>query len=199
MENPNRWFASKPTRRRRRRFPAKAARNRTEAAARTVEWTGPIFDEKNLTAEYRSAMLFVYPSVAETGEALPVAPLEAMANGCAPLVSNLLCFRDYIEDGVNGFVFDHRGENAQKTLAERLEAVLQLGADNFCKSAMPRARKLLNSQSSRWRSVIWMISQVCSGPGVLTPMQQKHVIPSAARDLTSNLRGNSWGSSLRSE
>ena len=76
-------------------------------------------------------MLFVYPSVAETGEALPVAPLEAMANGCAPLVSNLRCFRDYIEDGVNGFVFDHRGENAQKTLAERLEAVLQLGADKL--------------------------------------------------------------------
>jgi glycosyltransferase involved in cell wall biosynthesis len=96
-----------------------------------VEWTGPIFDEKNLSAEYRSAMLFVYPSIAETGEALPVAPLEAMAHGCAPLVSDLPCFRDYIEDGVTGFVFDHRGENPEKKLAERLEAVLQLGADTL--------------------------------------------------------------------
>ncbi len=93
----------------------------------SIEWTGPIFDEKSLAAEYRSAMLFVYPSIAETGEALPLAPLEAMAHGCSPLVSNLLCFRDYIDDGVTGFVFDHRGENREKKLAERLEAVLELG------------------------------------------------------------------------
>jgi glycosyltransferase involved in cell wall biosynthesis len=96
-----------------------------------IEWTGPIFDEKKLSAEYRSAMLFVYPSIAETGEALPVAPLEAMAQGCAPLVSNLLCFRDYIEDGVTGFIFDHRGENPEKKLADRLGAVLQLDASTL--------------------------------------------------------------------
>ena len=96
-----------------------------------IEWIGPIFDEKNLATEYRSAMLFVYPSIAETGEAMPVAPLEAMAHGCAPLVSNLLCFRDYIEDGVTGFVFDHRGENAEKRLAERLEAILELGDETL--------------------------------------------------------------------
>jgi glycosyltransferase involved in cell wall biosynthesis len=93
-----------------------------------IEWSGPIFDEKKLSTEYRSAMLFVYPSIAETGEALPLAPLEAMAHGCAPLVSNLLCFRDYIEDGVTGFVFDHRGENPEKKLADRLGALLQLDA-----------------------------------------------------------------------
>jgi glycosyltransferase involved in cell wall biosynthesis len=96
-----------------------------------IQWTGPIFDEKNLAAEYRSAMLFVYPSVAETGEAMPVAPLEAMAYGCPPLVSNLLCFRDYIEDGVTGFVFDHRGEDAEKKLADRLTAVLELDANTL--------------------------------------------------------------------
>ena len=93
-----------------------------------VEWAGPIFDEKKLSAEYRSAMLFVYPSIAETGEALPVAPLEAMAHGCVPLVSNLLCFRDYIEDGVTGFIFDHRGEHAPEKLAARLTAALRLDA-----------------------------------------------------------------------
>ena len=100
-----------------------------EVAGRTganIEWTGPIFDEKRLAAEYRSAMLFVYPSIAETGEALPVAPLEAMAHGCTPFVSNLRCFRDYIEDGVTGFIFDHRGGNPEKKLADRLGAVLQL-------------------------------------------------------------------------
>ena len=102
-------------------------RETAQQSEANIEWAGPIFDEKNLSKEYRSAMLFIYPSIAETGEALPVAPLEAMACGCAPLVSNLLCFRDYIEDGVNGFVFDHRGEKPERKLAERLEAVLELG------------------------------------------------------------------------
>ena len=96
-----------------------------------IEWPGPIFDEKELSAEYRSTMLFIYPSTAETGEALPLAPLEAMAHGCAALVSNLLCFRDYIEDGTTGFVFDHRVENVEKKFAERLEAILQLGANTL--------------------------------------------------------------------
>ena len=91
-----------------------------------VEWAGPIFDENKLSSEYRSAMLFVYPSIAESGEALPVAPLEAMAQGCTPFVSNLPCFRDYIEDGVTGFIFDQRGENPEKKLSDRLGAVLQL-------------------------------------------------------------------------
>ena len=98
-----------------------------------IEWLGPIFAEAELSAQYRAAMLFVYPSVAESGEALPVAPLEAMANGCIPLVSNLLCFRDYIEDSVTGFVFDHRGENADQRLAERLSDTLKLDADKFGK------------------------------------------------------------------
>jgi glycosyltransferase involved in cell wall biosynthesis len=92
----------------------------------TIEWTGPIFDEKRLSAEYRSAMLFVYPTVAEGGEALPLAPLEAMAHGCAPVVSDLPCFRDYIEDSVTGFVFDHRGSDAAEKLAARLLLALEL-------------------------------------------------------------------------
>jgi glycosyltransferase involved in cell wall biosynthesis len=52
-----------------------------------VEWCGKIFEPTALAAQYRSSSVFVYPSVAEAGEALPVAPLEAMAHGCAPLVS----------------------------------------------------------------------------------------------------------------
>ena len=71
-----------------------------------IEWHPAIFDDVELARHYQSAVVFVYPSLAEKGEAMPVAPLEAMANGCVPLVSNLDCFRDYIQDGVNGFVFD---------------------------------------------------------------------------------------------
>ena len=39
-----------------------------------VEWPGKIFDPADLAEEYRSSLVFVYPSVADTGEALPVAP-----------------------------------------------------------------------------------------------------------------------------
>jgi glycosyltransferase involved in cell wall biosynthesis len=97
-----------------------------------VEWRGPIFNETELSAQYRSAMIFVYPSIAETGEALPVAPLEAMANGCVPLVSSLDCFRDYIRDGVTGFVFDHRN-NAEQDLAMRLTQLLSLPHDELAR------------------------------------------------------------------
>ena len=96
-----------------------------------VEWAGKVFDPTELTAHYRAAQLFIYPSVAETGEALPVAPLEAMAHGCAPIVSELACFRDYITDGVNGFVFDHRAPEPAKALAARLAEVLQLSPANI--------------------------------------------------------------------
>ncbi|MDQ6656138.1 MAG: glycosyltransferase family 4 protein, partial [Verrucomicrobiota bacterium] len=88
-------------------------------SAGEIDWVGPVFDEAELAAHYRSALLFIYPSIAETGEALPVAPLEAMSNGCAPVVSDLSCFRDYIEQNVTGFVFDHRASEAGQALSDR--------------------------------------------------------------------------------
>ena len=96
-----------------------------------VEWRGSVFDAGELAGEYCSSLVFAYPSVAETGEALPVAPLEAMAHGCAPIVSNLSCFRDYITDGVTGFVFDHRGAEPEKILARRLTDLLSLGRERI--------------------------------------------------------------------
>jgi glycosyltransferase involved in cell wall biosynthesis len=98
-----------------------------------VQWLGSIFDDAELSAQYRAAQIFAYPSVAETGEALPVAPLEAMAHGCAPLVSNLACFRDYIADGITGFVFDHRAEEPEKNLRERLAWLLRLRPEEIAK------------------------------------------------------------------
>jgi glycosyltransferase involved in cell wall biosynthesis len=96
-----------------------------------VEWRGKIFDAAVLAEEYRSSLVFAYPSVAETGEALPIAPLEAMAHGCAPIVSNLPCFRDYIVDGVTGFVFDQRAAEPEKVLAQRLTDVLGLSREQI--------------------------------------------------------------------
>lgn len=98
-----------------------------------VQWLGPIFDEAELRAQYRSSMIFAYPSLAETGEAFPLAPLEAMAEGCVPLVSNLSCFNDYIEDGVTGFIFDRFG--GYPALGNRLADLLLLDRNAFAKIA----------------------------------------------------------------
>jgi glycosyltransferase involved in cell wall biosynthesis len=102
-----------------------------EQSGARLEWPGQIFDPAKLAEEYRASLVFAYPSVAETGEAFGVAPIEAMAHGCAPFVSNLPCFRDYIENGVTGFVFDHRGPAPEKNLAARLVDLLGLGPEQI--------------------------------------------------------------------
>ena len=88
--------------------------------ARGVRFLDPIFDAAALNALYRSASLFVYPSVAELGETFGLAPLEAMAWGCVPVVSDLACFKDFIRAGENGAVFDHRHADAGALLARTL-------------------------------------------------------------------------------
>jgi len=88
------------------------------------EFAGPVFGETALAREYRAAAIFVYPSLAEFGEALPVAPLEAMAGGCAAIVSDLRCFDDYLEDGATGFRFDHRAAEAESDLADQLRSLM---------------------------------------------------------------------------
>src|SRR5690606_11158941 len=68
-------------------------------AAARIDFIGPIYDEAQLREQYRSASLFCYPSLAESGEALGMAPLEAMAMGAVPLLSALYCFADFLEPG----------------------------------------------------------------------------------------------------
>jgi glycosyltransferase involved in cell wall biosynthesis len=58
------------------------------------------------------------------GEALGLAVLEAMATGLPVVVSDLACFRDFMEPGREGLVFDHRAEDAEFRLAESLLQVL---------------------------------------------------------------------------
>jgi glycosyltransferase involved in cell wall biosynthesis len=85
-----------------------------------VDFTGPIFNTHELNAIYRDAAIFVYPSVAENGETFGLAPLEAMAWGCVPIVSNLECFRDFISHEKNGLVFDHRDPDAVSCLRKAI-------------------------------------------------------------------------------
>jgi glycosyltransferase involved in cell wall biosynthesis len=108
---------------------------RAARCADAVEFLGPVFDELALIDHYRRAAFFVYPSLAERGETFGLAVLEAMAAGCPPIVSNLECFRDFVQDGLNGLIFDHRAENAADQLATLLsrlahepERLSQIGA-----------------------------------------------------------------------
>ncbi len=88
------------------------------------EFVGPIFDQQALIGEYQRGEIFVYPSLAEAGESLGLAPLEAMAAGCAAVVSDLECFDDYIEDGATGLKFDHRGGDPVANLAAQLARLI---------------------------------------------------------------------------
>jgi glycosyltransferase involved in cell wall biosynthesis len=73
---------------------------------------------------YDEADVFVYPSVAETGESFGIAPVEAMARGVVPVVSDLAVFREYLVSGVNGMVFDHRSGGAAENLAKVLRELI---------------------------------------------------------------------------
>jgi glycosyltransferase involved in cell wall biosynthesis len=93
------------------------------AAQGRVSFETAIFDEAALVARLRAAEIFVYPSLAEQGESFGMAPLEAMACGCAVVVSALACFRDFIANGDNALVFDHRNEG-EIALAGTLEMLM---------------------------------------------------------------------------
>lgn len=95
-----------------------------EANAR-IDFHGPVFDPIELEREYLRARLFVYPSLAETGETFGLAPLEAMAQGCAVLVSDLRCFRDFVHDEVTGFVFDHRSADPSRSLRDKIVQIVE--------------------------------------------------------------------------
>lgn len=84
----------------------------------------PQFDPPRLAAHYAAWDLFCYPSLAERGETFGVAVAEAMASGCAPVVSALDCFRDLVDDGETGLVFDHRGPGAEERLAGALARLI---------------------------------------------------------------------------
>lgn len=83
-----------------------------------VDWIPPIYDPKALAKEMADGEIFCYPSIAEKGETFGVAPLEAMGLGLVPIVSDLSCFKDFVEDGCSGLVFNHRVKDASYLLAK---------------------------------------------------------------------------------
>jgi glycosyltransferase involved in cell wall biosynthesis len=84
----------------------------------TIE--APIYGLDRLAAFYSTGDILVYPSIAELGEAMPLAPLEGMARGLVPVVSDIAAFREYLEPEVNGIVFNHRNGQGPGNLARVL-------------------------------------------------------------------------------
>lgn len=114
-------------------------------AGYAIDFLDPVFDEKRLLDYYRQASIFIYPSVAERGETFGLAPLEAMAWGAVPVVSDLSCFKDFITDETNGLIFDHRASNAQTLLWYALERLIN--EKNFRLSLATRALDVRSSHS----------------------------------------------------
>jgi glycosyltransferase involved in cell wall biosynthesis len=97
---------------------------KTLAHGLPVTFHGPEFDMERLSAHYRRASIFAYPSVAEKGETFGLAPLEAMAWGGVPVVSSLACFEDFIQPQVNGLVFNHRSSDAISQFAAAMTLLI---------------------------------------------------------------------------
>jgi glycosyltransferase involved in cell wall biosynthesis len=87
-------------------------------------FVGPIFSEDDLISEYAAASIFVYPTLAAKGEAFGLAPLEAMAAGCATIVSKLACFDDYVRNGVNALQLDFMAKDCVKQLDHQLTLLM---------------------------------------------------------------------------
>ncbi|WP_237702377.1 glycosyltransferase family 4 protein [Opitutus terrae] len=111
-------------------------------AGASIDVREPIFDADQLVAHYQQAAIFAYPSLAEFGETFGLAVLEAMAAGCAPVVSSLACFGDFLKSGENGLVFDHRERDPVAALGRALQEVANSQAlcDRLRAAAWPTAR-----------------------------------------------------------
>jgi glycosyltransferase involved in cell wall biosynthesis len=89
-----------------------------------VRFADPVFDPSALAQIYQESDLFCYPSLADLGEALPVAPLEAMACGLPVVASAIDCLMEIVSDGDTGWIFDHR-QNATGALRAVLEEAMR--------------------------------------------------------------------------
>lgn len=85
-----------------------------------IEWVAPLSSRSELASRLRDCEIYCYPSVAEKGETFGVSPLEAMGLGLPVVVSGLECFGDYVVDGENGIVFDHKAKDPAFALAEKI-------------------------------------------------------------------------------
>lgn len=115
------------------------------ASGMNVMFTGPVYSEDELVNYYAQASIFCYPAQDGSGDAAPVAPREAMAYGCVPVVSALGCFNDFITDNHNGLTFDQNADNQPKALAEKLSLLTN---NELMLSKMSEECQLVNEKFS---------------------------------------------------
>lgn len=94
-------------------------------AAKKVElnFVGAISNPAELASAIQEADVYCYPPLPTTGDAMPCAPLEAMATATPVVLSNLPCFSDYAVDKENCLMFDVH-ENAVEHLYETFRSLL---------------------------------------------------------------------------
>lgn len=100
-----------------------------------IEWISPIYNPKELAATIREGNIFCYPSLAEKGETFGVSPLEGMGLGLVPIVSDLDCFKDFVNKQ-NGFVFERKSDSAVKQIMD-------------CVAQLIESRKLYEQKSAK--------------------------------------------------
>ena len=97
---------------------------KVQAGTVAVEFRDPVFDLGQLAEVYRSGDVYCYPTLAEAGEASPVAPVEAMSAGLVPVVSDIPQFKDTILPCETGETFDHRSADRADRLAAALRKLI---------------------------------------------------------------------------
>ena len=94
------------------------------AYSNDIEWIEAIYNPIELAQEIEKGDIYCYPSVAEKGESFGCAPLEAMGLGLPTIVSDLDCFKDFVNNGINGMIFNHRIPNAHLELADCIKKLV---------------------------------------------------------------------------
>ena len=89
-----------------------------------LDFVGEISDPTLLAQYMRTAHIYCYPPLPTTGDAMPCAPLEAMALGLPVIVSDIPCFDDYVFHEKNGIRFNVK-ENAVENLKAALEDLIE--------------------------------------------------------------------------
>lgn len=99
-------------------------RQLTECAKNVdLVFTGEMSDPQQMANYMKTADIYCYPPLPTTGDAMPCAPLEAMALGLPVIVSDLPCFDDYLVHNKNGIRFDV-SHNAVEHLQQAIELLI---------------------------------------------------------------------------
>lgn len=84
----------------------------------------PLYAAQALHRAYHGLDIFCYPTLAEQGEALPIAVLEAMAAGLPVVVTDLDCFADHVVPGRTGLVVPRHDDDPVGALVDALRRLI---------------------------------------------------------------------------